>query len=133
MNQFGVSCGSIKELLEKKPYYNIACAVLAAEGQPQHLLHFYGERNGFIELKQVMDFCNFLRNVDRSTYPIAINHQFEILRPHAQIAASILNGYSDFFYMACQDQSADLGESWLGDYPQKEVVIQRYKDIISAI
>lgn len=128
MNQFGISCVSLSELL-KTPYYNIGCILMASKGHPEHLIHFYGEGGAFNEIKKVMDYSHFLRNVDHSTYPIGITHEMKILRPHHEVASALIAGKKNIYYMVCREGAPDYGDSWLKDYSKKDEVIQFYREI----
>jgi hypothetical protein len=131
-NQFGIDRGEIKDFLTRNRYYNIACLLLAAQGEIEHLIHFYGERGAFKELRETMDYSNFLRNADRSTFPMAVNTEKQLLRPIFTIASAILAGFEDFYYMECREPAGDYGESWLGDYQHKDKIVSFYESIISS-
>ncbi len=130
MNQFGIDEIKIKDLLTT-PYYNIGCILMAAKGNPDPLIHFHGEGGAFAELKQVMDYKNFIRNVDFSTYPIGLTTDLKILRPHNHVASALLAGKKSIYYMSCRELAPDYGESWLSDYEYKDQVIDFWQQIPS--
>lgn len=105
--------------------------LMATEGIPDHLIHFYGEEVAFAILKQVMDYRNFIRNVDFSTYPMPISHDLKILHHHYVVAAALLAGQKNIYYMARSggEEAADFGEAWLKDYPQKDKIVKYFDGI----
>ena len=96
----GASRINIRELLSNYKYYNIAVILMAFEGQTEHALHFFGEKNTFRTMRDTMEYSNFIRNVDFSTYPISIDRKGCVIGPHYQIASAILAGKDEIFYMS---------------------------------
>ncbi len=121
----------IKDLLTKKPYYNIGILLMAYKGSPEPLIEKYGERGAFAALKEMMDYSNHLRNVDHQFYPIGVTLSREILRPHYHVASALVAGYKDIYVMAVNEGAEEFGEPWIDNLKHKREVQDFYKSIPS--
>src|SRR5688572_19169935 len=117
----------IKDLLEKRPYYNIGILLMAYDGNFAPMLHFYGERNTFLNYKEVLDYSNVLRNVDYRTHPIGINADGHIVRPAFHVASALIAGLKDIAYMLCNESPDNSGEEWIKDYLRKDKIVEYYQ------
>jgi hypothetical protein len=119
----------IREILEVKPYYNIAVMLMVAKGKPQHAMKIFGEEGAFNQYREIQNWKNVIVASDHLSYPIGVNLSREILRPHYHVTACILAQRKDTACMTCNEPTPDFDESWLGDYPEKEKIIEFYKTI----
>jgi hypothetical protein len=117
---------SIGEILRIRKYYNVAMILLAMEGEIEHLVHFLGEREAFTTMRRVMEYTNFIRNVDFSTYPIVINRQLHLSGYYNEFAAAIRCGKPNIYYFPIDCPCPEFGDEYLGEYPKAQRVRDYY-------
>lgn len=122
----------IGDVLSRRKYYNVAIILLALEGEIEHLVHFEGEANAFKIMRSVMDYTNFIRNVDFSTYPIVINRELHILQHYTEFTAAIRCGKRHIYYFPIDCPCAEFGESYLGKYPKAQRIRDYYEKLTKS-
>lgn len=120
----------LSELLSKANYYNISAFLLCCQNDFGPLIEIYGERQAFIYYRNILALyheCVKIENMVNS--PMILSNDLRIVDWHWHVASMILAGKKSVYYLACEQPAPDYGMDWVGNYTNKDKLINYYEKI----